>query len=302
MPVPDHRFSVVAEAIGEGALAHQLSTLGVSRYMDYSKTTTGIPASARKTIFVGHPETETADTVAARASALPGAVWYIMAEPNVWGLSPSGVIPTLHRLYGWIKSADPTAKVTSPAVLNWDFTCLGNCGYPSGHSWIDSFRTEYLLQMGMEPPVDIWAMDVFPLDWTNLPTVNSDIAIAQIDDFRSYLDQNGLNQPIWIMEFGLHWGWPAMDWSVPGCIGIPSPSGIYATEEVKNYLRTVFSWLTAQPESDVGAWFIYATYRNIWQCSPDNNSGFSLMADGSNTAPLTEIGEFVKQWIAGFRP
>jgi hypothetical protein len=81
---------------------------------------------------------------------------------NAWGLAVLDVIESLHDVYGWIKAADPTAKITSPSVLNFDFTCMCcGSGIPTGRSWAEEYRTEYLVRYGEEPPVDIWAIDIF---------------------------------------------------------------------------------------------------------------------------------------------
>ena len=246
----------------------------------------------------------------------PGATWYIVGEPNRRaGYGASDIVSQLHDLYTAIKEADPTAKITSPSILNWDFTCLGcvslipcwEGGYQSGRLWVEQFRSEYLSRYGTEPPVDIWAIDVYPLDWCNRPTVNAQIAIDQIAAMRAYLDDipEQRNKPIWITEFALHWGWDDWQWGVPGCNTpdgrpLPSPAGTYQTEQVIQYLRTVFDWLEANAhDMDIERWFTFISYQDITKCNNGAYAGLSLFDGPDPGASLTEVGVFFRNRVLG---
>ena len=198
--------------------------------MDFSYHVDAIPDGHEKLLYIGSLPGPTPQQIQDLAQQAPGSVWYIVGEPNRRaGYGATEVVQQLHDLYTAIKTADPTAKITSPLILNWDYTCIGCGGFQSGHDWVQEFRTAYLNVYGTEPPVDIWAIDVFPIDWSNLPTVNHQTPIDQITGLRGYLNSipEQQSKPIWITELGLHWGWDKMlfpgdeDYD-PNCNGLGS--------------------------------------------------------------------------------
>ena len=128
----------------------------------------------------------------------PGSFWYMWGEPNRYMLalpegnymSPQRFAPVFKYYYDLIKEADDTAKILGPSVLNWDFTCAPivgpgkglECpgtflcengeffeGYTCGKAWLREFIEEYQLRYGIKPPVYAWTIDVYPIDWHNLP-------------------------------------------------------------------------------------------------------------------------------------
>ena len=195
-----------------------LDGLGVTWYIDYTADTSNIPAGRKKVIYINSVNPVPLQQINSAAAARPGSVWYVLGEPNAHGVSVADVVVGLHGTYAASRAADPSALITSPSLLNFDFTCTGCGGIPSGRSWVEEFRSTYKSLYGVEPPVDIWAIDVFPIIWpapfssapvsTAFPTVRDDIVTNDITAFRSYLSaipaQAG--KPIWVTEFGLHWG------------------------------------------------------------------------------------------------
>lgn len=284
-----------------------MSALGMRSFLDYSLQTASIPAGYRKVIHVDSLPGPDAATISQTALRYPGATWYVLGEPNrLAGYEARSVVGQLHDLYQAIRAADPTARITSPAVLNWDFTCNGCGGYQQGHVWVDEFRAEWAARYsGTEPDVDIWAIDAYPLDWINLPTVNAQIPISQIAGLRAYLDaipsQRG--KPILVTEISLHWGYnPPLGFGFPDCGLLPSPVGPYQTEQVKGYLRTVFDWLDANAEPmKIEGWFLYISYRDIAHCSGDAFAGLTLFDGPEPGAQLTEVGRFVRDRVDALR-
>ena len=243
--------------------------------------------------------------IQAKARAAPGAVWYIVGEPNRRAdMDPASIVPTLHDIYQAIRAADPTAKITSPSVLNWEFTCYGCGGYQQGKAWVENFRATWLSFYGQEPPVDIWAIDLFPIDWTSLPTTRTAEIINDLQAMRLYLNNisGQAGKPIWITELGLHWGWSDMQYGVAGCEGKPTPAGTYRTEAVKNYLQTMFRWLVQNGTAlKIEKWFILSTYYDIAKCNYASYAGMTLFNGPEPSSGLTDIGQFVRDWAAGLR-
>jgi hypothetical protein len=292
---PDDRHGVIVHTGDPVVQQWFLDFLGTEWFLDWSDRVDIIPSGHQKVIYIIDLQRLTLSEIQAKAQQAPGSVWYIVAEPNRRaGYGASDIVGQLHDLYISIKQADSTAKITSPAVLNWDFTCVGCGGYQSGHSWVDDFRSEYLARYQEEPPVDIWAIDIYPIDWHNLPTVNPQIPIDQIIEMRKYLDNIPSQQgkPIWITEFGLHWGWDGMDFDVEGC-NSPTPAGEYQTELVIEYLRTVFDWLETNSDSqNIERWFTVITYHDITTCNSAAYAGLTLFDGPDIGAGLTPVGQF----------
>ena len=299
-PQPDDRYAIVVHTKDPVEQKWFLDALETQWFLDYTSNVDSIPAGYDKLIYIGSLPFPSAEKVRRIAQLAPGAVWYIVGEPNRRaGYSASEIVEQLHDLYEAVQRADPSALITSPSVLNWDFTCNGCVGYQSGHFWVDDFRREYLERYGEEPPVDIWALDAYPLDWFNFPTVDAQIPIEQISGLRTYLDAipEHRNKPIWVTELSLHWGWDDRVFGEEGC-NSASPTGTYQTAKVIEYLRTVFDWLEANSDAkQIERWFLYITYANIDQCRSDSYAGLTLFDGPEMGATLTEVGNFVRNRI-----
>jgi len=295
----DNKYGVIA--IG-GNKAGQLSQLGFPRFIDYTSVpVSGVPVG-NQVIFISTVNPVATSQITQAAADFPsGSTWYVIGEPNARGASVGSVLAGLHDTYELILSLDSTAVITSPSILNYSYTCANTCGgYPTGASWIEDFTTDYMLVYGQAPPVDIWAIDVFPIAWgtEHFPTVNSAIVIDQLTELRAFL--NGLpaeaNKPIWVTEFGLHWGYADWTFTNPDC-NAAYPAGAYQTESVKQYLREVYQWLDANSvSSNIEAWFTFSTHRDLTACFPDGGYGMTLFDKSGSNYLLSEIGDFYWNW------
>jgi len=281
-------------------LAWFLGELGVEWYLHNDYRVDNIPPGYQKLLYVGQLPGPSQAEIEEAAATVPGATWMILNEPNrQGGYEPADIVEELHRLYSGIRSADPEAMVLSPSILNWEFTCTLCDGYQTGSDWLAEFRAAYLDRYGIEPPVDAWALNVYPLDWLHLPTVDLDLTIAQIEGLRSYLDSVPAlaGQPIWITESGLHWGWKTIDWAATPC---PKPAGEYQTEQVLGYLRGLFDWLDSNGgRLAIEKMFLYIAYRDITACNEDYYAGITLFDGPLPGALLTPAGMAFRERTPG---
>ena len=282
--------------------------LGTKWFLDYSLDVNAIPQGHSKLLYINSVPGPSPQEIQDLVAQAPGSVWYIVGEPNRRaGYAAGDIVDQLHDLYVSIKAADPTALITSPSVLNWDYTCLRpeyhGCSWDlSGREWVEDFRATYLTTYGEEPPVDIWAIDAYPLDWLHLPTVNAQIPIDQISGMRQYLDAIPAHRgkPIWVTEFSLHWGyncpepalWPAgcFDFSSDGIS--PRADAVYQEGAVLQYLTTVYDWLEQNSAPmNIQKWFTFKTYADLLAPTTDGFAGLSLFNSPAPGANLTPVGE-----------
>jgi hypothetical protein len=306
IPVPDEHYAVIVHTTDPVRQQWLLDTLGTRWFLDWSDNVDVIPSGHDKMVVIDLPG-PSSQVIQDIAQQAPGSVWYVVGEPNRRaGYSAGDIVTQLHDLYGEIKLADETARITSPSILNWEFTCAGcGAGFQKGSTWVEEFRAAYMDLYGEEPPVDIWAIDVYPLDWLNRPTVDHQLAIDQVSGLRQYLDETGLqDKPIWITELGLHWGYDDWVWGLEGCTidgaPIPSPAGEYQTEQVISYLGKTFDWLEANAESkSIEKWFLFSTYKGITKCNSSAYAGLTLFDTPETGASLTEVGQFFRDRVLG---
>ncbi len=294
------RYAVTVHTDDQDDLGWFLGELGIEWYLHNDYRVDNIPAGHRKLLFVGTLPGPSEAEIKEVAANLPGATWLILNEPNrQGGYTPSDIVTELHRLYTGIRVADPKAMILSPSILNWEFTCTLCRGYQTGSDWLAEFRTAYLDRYGTEPPVDAWALNVYPLDWLHVPTVDLDLATAQVEGLRSYLDgvPELAGQPIWVTEMGLHWGWETIDWAAAPCL---KPAGEYQTERVVAYLRDLFDWLDHNGERLVlEKMFLYVSYRDITTCNDDYYAGITLFDGPVPGAALTPAGVAFRERTPG---
>jgi hypothetical protein len=290
-----------------------MQLLNADWYVEFSSNVTNIPAGTDKPIYIYVAPSRTVLTTAELkvfTDAKPGAVWYVGGEPNIL-YSVANAIEDLRYYYTEIKALDPTARITSPSVLNWDFTCIGCGGYTSGETWMKAFVASYQDLYGTLPPWDIWAIDVYPIDWWNLPNTGFTseivaqyapetppsselIAIKQIQAYRDYIDSlpGKSGQPILITEIGLHVGWSELEFGIPGC-GTGSPAGEFKSLVVRDYFDSVYTWLEDNASShNIERWFTYVTYSEFGVCQGDGYAGWTLLDSGTTDAQLTDLGRW----------
>ena len=241
------------------------------------------------------------------AQRFPGSHWLIGNEPNVAESSPPGLGNTdpdvyaqsLHFYAGVFRQADPTAKLVGPSVLNWTFVCNGCPGFPQGFGWTQRMRDAHVARYGAEPPLDVWSLHTYDIDWGKLPNGDAGRTIAQIQGMRDWLDGiSGLQgKPIWITEMGIHWGYPGLTWRGD----VAHPAGEFAYDHVERYMRTVFGWLNSVAESlHIEKWFIYPLSTTIFEQYQAKWAGITLMNGPGADAPITRLGR-VYQELAGVR-
>jgi len=282
-----------------------VSSLGVKKYLDFSYGLGNVPSGSEKVLFIRSVATVPNAAINAAAASAPGSTWYVLGEPNVSGVYAGDVVVGLHDIYVAIKAADPTAKITSPSILNFDFTCIQCGGYDTGHSFVDSFISEYFSLYGENPPVDYWAIDAYPIVWAQnqLPSTRSDIVLEQVADFRAYLDAipSESGKPIIVTEVGLHWGYTGITWGHFNC-NLAFPTGEYQIEAVKQYLREVFNGFESMADNgDILNWYLFSTYRDLTGCHPDSGYGLTLFDSPNAGAALSLVGQFYYNWIRGER-
>ena len=171
------------------------------------------------------------------------------------------------------------------------------------------FRYEELY--GTLPPWDIWAIDLYPIDWWNLPNTgftpdvisayspnlpppNESIPVKQLVEYRAFIDSltGKAGQPIMITELGIHWGWTEIESGVGDCV-TGSPAGEYRPIVIRDYFDSVFSWLDANAISNnIERWFTYVTHSDIAKCRLDGYAGMSLLESAGSGSALTDIGRW----------
>jgi hypothetical protein len=241
------------------------------------------------------------------ASSYPGSYWYMFGEPNKYGyITGSRFAPVFKYYYDLITTADPDAMIIGPAILNWDFTCIGCSGYQPGESWLIEFINAYLTNYGIRPPVDVWAIDTYPIDWWNTPNNDPDpakqptwkgekvphskIVTDQLEGMRQYLNANQYaNTPIWITEIAIHVGysnWIFDPW--PQIV----PQGEYHWDNMSDYITQVLDWLETNWETyKIDKWFFFTPWKDIVNVGTDGYMGIVFFDGPDDNASINCLGE-----------
>jgi hypothetical protein len=250
------------------------------------------------------------------AQANPGSYWYIFGEPNRYAdskgipyMTGKRFAPVFHYYATELTDADPTAKILSPSVLNWDFKCVGCGGYTFGNEWVAEFVEAYQTKYELAPPVDVWTIDAYPIDWNNTPNndltqrawyaaksnlfLHSAIVVEQLVGMRQYLDTftEYTDTPIWITEISVHVGFDG--WQFVG--GRFSGTEPYHWDLMSNYMIEVLDWLDVNAENNkIDKWFFYKTWRDVFGESSDGFMGISLLDDPAMGMPVNCLGEIYR--------
>jgi hypothetical protein len=306
------KYGVIVDDGNLAILTSQLQTLQTDWYLRFDSNVADVPAGKSRPIYIEVAPSQGVKTHAelqALANQLPGAVWYVSGEPNRQ-FSADSIIEDLRYYYAEIKAIDPTARITSPSILNWDFTCIGCGGYTSGEVWMKDLVTRYQDLYGTLPPWDVWAIDLYPLDWHNIPNTgflpetitayapnlppNSEsIPAKQMQGYRAYIDSltGRSGDPIIITEVGIHWGYSAISFTA-GC-GNGQPTGEYKPLVLRDYFDSVFTWFEDHAVSyNIERWFTYTTYSDVSTCRYDGYSGISLLDSLAVGAGMTDLGRW----------
>ena len=306
-PYGDDRFGVTLNGDPQ-----QLLTLGVRWFITYdsSSAAAALPPGAVLVQYVplGSAEPPAAN-LTVQVEAAPGSYWLLGNEPNVTGsageLTGAAYARAFHDATVTIKQADPTAMIVAPNLLNFDFTCTACPGYTSGHAWLDSFLAAYAADYGGLPPVDVWAIHTYPLDFNNFPQANASLVEDQLQEFRTYLDAvPGLTgAPIWDTELGTHWGYEGLQWRNDSS-GVTKayPTGAFRTDLLLGYMQQVIGWLQANgPALQINRWFLFASHVATPEPWETVYGGIDLLDGDGPNAQLTPFGQLYRQ-LAGLSP
>ena len=317
-PVPqgDDRYGVIIHTTGRDAQRHFLDALRTEWFIDGSSGVNDIPSGHKKLLYFPFAVVPSAQEIQTIVAGSPGAVWYILGEPNRYDqqdtrYNATSVVEPLHDFYEAIKAADPTAKITSPSILNWDFTCIGCTGYQQGQVWLKAFISGYNSRYGQNPPIDIWAIDAYPIDWNNTPNSGSHAStvISQLEGMRQYLDTIPQYQttPIWITEIAVHWGYDSWEYvhksTGASCSGAQVSAGEcriavvgqYHPDKLSDYLTNVLDWLDDQGNAQrlkIDKWFFFITYSDV--ANSEDYAGITFFDGRSSGAVLNCLGDTYK--------
>ncbi len=298
----DDRFGII---LTNGMFFQQtLRLVGLPWYMDYSHNPDGIPLGAQKAMKVRTGRLVNTKGVAEAARARPGSYWLIGNEPNAPGqddVSPESYAQSFHDYVNIIKGADPTAKIVGPEILNFDHTCVGCPGFPAGREWLTGFLRAYQESYGDFPPVDVWSIHTYDLNWERLPLGDAAAQLGELTAFRAYLDTmpQSRNMPIWLTEFSVMWGYDSIRWDEVNGGYRASPVGALNVDHLKGYLITMTDALRMRSaELNVERWFLFATHPYVedWATAP---GGISLVDGAGTDARLSAFGELYRSLAEG---
>jgi hypothetical protein len=300
----DARFGVTIST----NVTNTLSMLNLAWWYSYGQTTPTGPSNGVAQISVNPTGTcctrVSAATLEAGALAHPGAAWIIGNEPNVGGqdnVSPGQYASELHYYISVIKAADPTAQIVGPNVLMWDTTCISGCNFAVGHTWVDQFRSAWANQYGGEPPLDVWGIHAYAIDWYHTPMDNAnDLQTVETDltSFSTYLGAipADASKPVWVTEFGIIWAYQGWTIVSSGCANPPgcfAPTGNYDTSGVASYLNSLLPWLerNSTPQTlRIMKWFAYTDYGHA-EPYATTYTGIDFLTDDSSTATASQLGQ-----------
>jgi len=295
----NNRFAVVVHNASKDHVEHLLNELGITWYLNFDSQMDEVPNGFHKVPFIQIPADEsvwssinnstftnsselqisnlgffTATELKQMSIETPGSHWYVFGEPNRYSyITPEKYMYYFHYMVEALKDGDPSAKIVGPSMLNWDFTCIG-CGgaslcegvgvvygYRCGKNWFEDFVDIYKNVHGIFPPIDIFATDIYPLDWLNSPNNEShaSIAIEQVKSIRGYLNDSGhyKDTPIWITELGVHLGYDSYSFDGTQIV----PVGNFRWTSLSAFQDVITQWLVENANTyNVQKWFLYVTY------------------------------------------
>jgi hypothetical protein len=228
----------------------------------------------------------------------------MFGEPNRYNfITGERWAPVYRYLETQIRESDPSAKIVGTSMLNWDFTCIGCGGYTLGRSFFLDFVEEYNDLYGDYPEVDVWAIDVYPIDWLHTPNggAQADEAIDQMTSMRATLDNTGGQYgfdyegvPIWVTEIAVHWGFDG--WTING--SSLSPVGEYHWENMSDYLIEVLDWLEDNADDyGIEKWFFYRSWADVYD--PVDYAGIYFFEDSDPVTELTCLGRIYRSRAIG---
>lgn len=264
----DERFGVIVDgSTAEGLAAYSrvddvLTTSGLRTWYSFTPGATSTVPGAEQIEMARPPTTPAA--LAARAQRHSGAWWLMGNEPNVPtqdNLGPVAYATWYRESTSAIRAVDPRARFIAPNGLNWDATCTACLGYVNSHDWSDQFLDTYIASYGEVPPIDVWGMHVYDLDWTNVPLVNATRGMAQIEGGRAWLESRPemAGKPIWLTEFGVIFGFESFELRDVNGQQMALPIGDRQQAAIDIYINDTMTWLTTRGiELGVQRWYLFS--------------------------------------------
>ena len=302
-PAGDTRYGVIAlHQHATGSVRNVLARTGARSYLDYSAGLDDAPPGTEKVAVVRPANEPSTAELRARAARHPGAAWAIGNEPNTGlqdNLGPRAYAAFFDRVVTAIRAGDPSARIVAPNTLNFNFRCRGCAGNDlTGREWIDGFRAAYRELRGTEPPIDIWGIHAYEIDWIDPPMTDVSVMQAQLEGLRAYLDsipeQRG--RPIWLTEFAIIWGFD--DWRLTeGRDGelLVAPAGRLRADLIERFLVEALDWLeTRGRQLGVERWFVFADH-GIPDPIFTTFAGISLLEAPDARSDLSRLGRVVRR-------
>ncbi len=299
----DARYGVIVlQRDAAGSVRNALVRTGARSYLDYHADLDGAPPGIEKVAVVRPGNEPSPSELRAQAARHPGAAWAIGNEPNTGlqdNLSPQAYATFFDRVVGAIRAGDPSARIVAPNTLNFDFRCRGCAGNDlTGREWIDAFRAAYRELRGTEPPIDIWGIHAYEIDWIDPPMTDASVMQMQLEGLRAYLDAIPAHRgrPIWLTEFAIIWGFD--DWRIEiGAAGeqLVAPAGRFRADLTEAFLREALDWLeTRGRQLGVERWFVFADH-GIPDPIFTAFAGISLLEAPDPRSDLTRLGRVFRR-------
>lgn len=309
----DQRYGVAITNISN--LEQDMKLIGANWYLDYTIDTNLVPKGCDKVLKLKINDMPTDNEILASAKARPGSYWIIGNEPNVPGqdeVSPAKYAEEFQRIRATIKEADSSAKIVAPEVLNFNTTCVGCSGFTSGRQWLEEFRASYKEKYGQEPPIDVWSIHSYDLDWTRMPMLDYESQVRELTAFRRYLDSipGNRDRGFWLTEFAVLWGFDGIQWlpDKGAQMGISQgdvtpmkahPVGELRTDLMTAYLTSILEWLEKNSASmKIEKWFVFSSHGHMepWATA---SSGVALLRDDGTGSQLTTLGTLYRERSQG---
>lgn len=302
-PAGDRRYGVIALHRHVANSVHNvLARTGARSYLDYSASLDEALPGTEKVAVVRPANEPSRAELGAQAARHPGAAWAIGNEPNTGlqdNLTPQAYAAFFDRVVTAIRAGDPSARIVAPNTLNFDFRCRGCAGNDlTGREWIDEFRSAYRELRGTEPPIDIWGIHAYEIDWIDPPMTDASVMEAQLEGLRTYLDAipGHRNRPIWLTEFAIIWGFD--DWRVNETAdgeSLVAPAGRFRSDLIEQFLAEALDWLeTRGRQLGVERWFVFADL-GIPDPIFTTFAGISLLESPDARSDLTHLGRIFRR-------
>ena len=179
--------------------------------------------------------------------------------------------------------------------------------------WLKDFIAAYEALENKKPEVDVWAIDVYPIDWTNTPNndpaqpitfkgntiSHSTLVTQQLEGMRQYLNTvpEYVNTPIWITKIAIHAGYDGWDFGPNSRL---VPDGDYHWDAMSSYMIEVLDWLETNASSKkIDKWFFFTTWRDIVELEPDGYMGTILFDGPDQGSSVNCLGEIYRARALG---